>query len=77
MGERTWGTWKLHSLEGDLLFTGRFVGRFEDGIPAAFFFGKGTGDSEGQRVREYVDREPNADGYNTFGRIAEPRSLPR
>jgi len=73
----TWGTWNLNSFEGDLLFTGRFVGRFKEGIPAVFFFGKGIGEYEGQRMRGYVNREMNADGYNMFGRITEPRSLPR
>jgi len=73
----TWGTWKLHSFDDELLFTGRFVGRFKDGIPAVFFFGKGIEEYEGQRMRGYVNREMNADGNNMFGRITEPRSLPR
>ncbi len=70
----TWGTWKLYSFDDELLFTGRFVGRFKDGIPAVFFFGKGTGEYEGQRMRGYVNREMNDDGFNMFGRIVEPRS---
>jgi len=72
-----WGTWKLYSFGDVLMFTGGFVGRFKDGIPAVHFFGKGTGIYEGQRMRGSVAREMNADGYNMFGRIVEPRSRHR
>ncbi len=70
----TWGTWKLYSFDSQLMFTGRFFGRFKNGIPAVFFIGRGTGEYDGQRMRGYVNREMNADGYNMFGRIVEPRS---
>lgn len=70
----TWGTWKLHSFAGELMFTGRFVGRFKYGIPAVFFIGRGVDVYEGQRMRGFVRREMNSDGFNMSGRIVEPRS---
>ena len=65
----TWGTWNLHSNDGTLMFTGRFTGEFENGIPAVRFVGKGTGIYEGQRMRGEVGRVP--DPWNMFGLITE------
>jgi len=69
----TWGTWELHSFAGDLMFTGHFNGRFESGIPAVHFVGKGVGIYEGQIMRGDIGRVP--DPYNMFGTILEPASL--
>jgi hypothetical protein len=66
----TWGTWKLHSFDGTLMFTGRFTGKFKNGIPAVRFFGQGTGEYEGQKMAGTVGRVP--DPYNMFGRIITP-----
>jgi hypothetical protein len=68
----TWGTWKLHSFTGDLMFTGTFTGKFKIGIPAVHFVGRGVGEYEGQHMRGDVGRVP--DPYNMFGTIVEPGS---
>jgi hypothetical protein len=69
----TWGTWMLYSFGGELMFTGHFNGRFENGIPAVHFVGKGVGIYEGQLLRGDVGRVP--DPYNMFGTFLEPSSL--
>jgi len=68
----TWGTWKLYNFDSELMFTGRFVGRFKDGIPAVYFSGRGTAIYEGQRMSGFVGREPDANGWNMYGRIVNP-----
>ncbi|MEN8115155.1 MAG: hypothetical protein ABFS21_12305 [Actinomycetota bacterium] len=66
----TWGTWSLYSFSGDLMFTGKFTGKFEYGIPAVHFVGSGVGIYEGQKMRGDIGRVP--DPYNMFGTIIEP-----
>ena len=66
----TWGTWNLYSFENELMFTGTFTGKFENGIPAVHFVGQGTGSYEGQKMRGDIGRVP--DPYNMFGTIIEP-----
>jgi hypothetical protein len=66
----TWGTWRLHSPDGVLMFTGRFTGSFANGIPAVHFVGEGVGGYEGQHMSGDIGRVP--DPYNMFGRIVEP-----
>ena len=72
----TWGTWKLHSFDDELMFQGIFVGKFKDGIHAVYFFGRGVGEYHGQWMRGSVARELDAEGFNMYGRIIErlPRS---
>jgi hypothetical protein len=70
----TWGTWMLYNDDDTLMFTGRFTGKFENGIPAVHFVGKGTGAYAGQHMRGEVGRVP--DPWNMFGLISE-RSQPR
>lgn len=69
----TWGTWMLYSFGHELMFAGHFNGRFENGIPAVHFVGKGVGVYEGQIMRGDIGRVP--DPYNMFGTILEPASL--
>jgi hypothetical protein len=66
----TWGTWKLHRFEDDvLMFEGFFVGKFKDGIPAVMFVGSGAGEYERQSMRGHVTRELDEHGFNMYGRI--------
>jgi hypothetical protein len=69
----TWGTWKLYSFSDELMFTGTFTGRFENGIPAVHYVGQGTGPYEGQHTRGDIGRVP--DPWNMFGQYLEPGSL--
>ncbi|MEN8114492.1 MAG: hypothetical protein ABFS21_08895 [Actinomycetota bacterium] len=66
----TWGTWRLHSFDHELMFTGTFTGKFANGIPAVHFVGSGVGIYEGQKMRGDIGRVPNP--YNMFGTIIEP-----
>ena len=50
-----WGTWELHPDVGDV-FTGTFVGAFENGVPAVRFVGRGTGIYEGQLMQGEIAR---------------------
>lgn len=71
----TWGTWQLHSFEGELMFTGRFTGAFTEGIPAVRFSGKGVGIYEGQKMSGNVARTLDEAGYNMYGVILKPAGL--
>ncbi|MCL1599131.1 MAG: hypothetical protein M3094_08110 [Actinomycetia bacterium] len=68
----TWGTWSLYNFNDELMFTGRFTGKFANGVPAVHFVGRGTGAYEGQHMSGDVGRV--ADPYNMFGTIVEPVS---
>ena len=68
----TWGTWSLYSFSDELMFTRTFTGKFDHGVPAVHFVGRGTGLYEGQHMRGDVGRVP--DPYNMFGTIVEPGS---
>jgi hypothetical protein len=65
----TWGTWRLHDLDDELMFTGTFTGAFEEGIPAVHFHGQGVGPYVGQHMSGDIGRVP--DPYNMVGRILE------
>lgn len=67
----TWGLWKLHSFDHELMFKGWFYGSFEDGIPAVHFMGRGVGEYRGQQMSGFIGRELDEDGFNMVGRILE------
>jgi hypothetical protein len=71
----TWGTWNLYSFGADvaspaddvLMFSGVFIGRFKNGIPAVRYFGNGTGIYDGQFMFGRIGRVPAP--WNMFGWI--------
>jgi hypothetical protein len=65
----TWGTWRLHAFDDELMFTGTFTGDFEAGIPAVHYVGQGVGPYAGQHMSGDIGRVP--DPYNMVGRIVE------
>jgi hypothetical protein len=71
----TWGTWQLHSNDGTLMFRGTFTGKFEAGIPAVHFVGRGVGDYAGELMRGDIGREiSESNPYNMFGEVVVPGS---
>ena len=45
-----WGTWKFYDFTGQLMFTGAFIGSFENGQPSIHSAGIGNGTYRGQSV---------------------------
>lgn len=71
----TWGIWNLYSFGANvnspaddvLMFSGVFIGRFKNGIPAVRYYGNGTGIYDGQFMFGRIGRVP--DPWNMFGWI--------